>query len=90
MIMFFVIRNAARNLEKDGLTGYADPEWLMSFRKATLEKGIPRGLLKADTAIIFNTSNTPEEREMNVFGDPLETLWKNCIFGLLWGKKCIS
>jgi NAD(P)H dehydrogenase (quinone) len=43
--------------------------------------GIPQGLLRADTAIVFNTSNTPEEREMNVFKDPLETLWKNCIFG---------
>jgi len=39
--MFFVIRNAARNLEKDGLTGYSDPEWLMSFRKATPEKVSP-------------------------------------------------
>ncbi|MHB8061552.1 MAG: NAD(P)H-dependent oxidoreductase, partial [Ruminiclostridium sp.] len=22
------------------------------------------------------------DREMAVFGDPLETIWKNCIFGL--------
>lgn len=43
--------------------------------------GIPDGLLKAKSAIVFNTSNTPLDREMNVFGDPLETLWKNCIFG---------
>lgn len=45
-------------------------------------EGIPRGLLKAKTAIVFNTSNTDPEREQEVFGDPLETLWKNCIFGL--------
>jgi len=45
-------------------------------------EGIPIGLLKAKTALIFNTSNTPMEREVRVFGDPLETLWKNCIFGL--------
>jgi len=44
--------------------------------------GVPRGLLKAKATVIFNTSNTPAEREQAVFGDPLETLWKNCIFGL--------
>lgn len=44
--------------------------------------GIPKGLLAADTAMVFNTSNTPPLREMKAFGDPLETLWKNCIFGL--------
>jgi putative NADPH-quinone reductase len=45
-------------------------------------EGIPRGLLKAGTALVFNTSNTQSQREKNVFGDPLETIWKNCIFGL--------
>jgi putative NADPH-quinone reductase len=44
--------------------------------------GIPRGLLKASCAIIFNTSNTETAREDAVFGDPLEAIWKNCIFGL--------
>jgi len=28
------------------------------------------------------TSNTETEREKKIFGDPLETIWKNCIFGL--------
>ena len=32
--------------------------------------------------MVFNTANTPEEREREVFGDPLETLWKKCIFDL--------
>lgn len=50
-------------------------------------EGIPRGLLKAKAAIVFNTSNTGQEREQNVFGDPLETLWKNCIFGLCGVKN---
>ena len=45
-------------------------------------QGIPVGLLKAKTAMVFNTANTSAERETAVFGDPLETLWKNCIFGL--------
>lgn len=42
--------------------------------------GLPIGLLKAKAAIVFNTSNTPEERENTVFGDPLERIWKDCIF----------
>ena len=52
------------------------------FLEGDKGEGIPRGLLKAKSALVFNTSNTPEEREQRVFGDPLETLWKNCIFGL--------
>ncbi len=45
-------------------------------------EGVPVGLLKAKAVVVFNTSNTPAERERAVFGDPLETLWKNCVFGL--------
>ncbi|MBD3419254.1 MAG: flavodoxin family protein [Chitinivibrionales bacterium] len=45
-------------------------------------EGIPKGLLKAQFALVLNTSNTTPEREEKEFGDPLETLWKNCIFGL--------
>jgi NAD(P)H dehydrogenase (quinone) len=40
----------------------------------------PVGLLKARAGLVFNTSNTPWEREVTRFGNPLETLWKNCIF----------
>ena len=42
--------------------------------------GLPIGLLKAQAALVFNTSNTPEERENTVFGDPLERIWKDCVF----------
>src|SRR5437773_10982276 len=45
-------------------------------------EGIPVGLLRARHAIVVNTSNTPTDREALEFGDPLETLWKKCIFGL--------
>ena len=45
-------------------------------------EGIPKGLLKATTALVFNTSNTPSQREKDEFGDPLERLWNNCIFDL--------
>ena len=46
-----------------------------------------RTILKAESAVVFNTSNTECEREKNVFGDPLETIWKNCIFGLCGVRK---
>jgi NAD(P)H dehydrogenase (quinone) len=45
-------------------------------------EGEPTGLLTARHAFVFNTSNTPPQREADVFGDPLETLWKHCIFKL--------
>jgi putative NADPH-quinone reductase len=45
-------------------------------------EGIPKGQLKASFALVLNTSNTPTEREKSVFGDPLEALWKKCIFEL--------
>jgi NAD(P)H dehydrogenase (quinone) len=51
------------------------------FGEGDSGEGIPKGLLKAKAAIVFNTSNTEAKREMEVFGDPLETIWKNCIFG---------
>lgn len=42
--------------------------------------GLPIGLLKAKAGLVFNTSNTPEKRENEVFGDPLQRLWRDCIF----------
>lgn len=45
-------------------------------------EGVPVGLLKAKSAIVFNTANTPAEREAAVFGDPLELIWKKCVFAL--------
>jgi NAD(P)H dehydrogenase (quinone) len=52
------------------------------FQEGDSGEGVPQGLLQARAALVFNTSNTAEKREMKVFGDPLETLWKNCIFDL--------
>jgi putative NADPH-quinone reductase len=52
------------------------------FNEGDLGEGIPIGLLKAKVALVFNTSNTPQDREIEVFGDPLERLWKDCIFNL--------
>jgi len=52
------------------------------FQENDSGEGVPTGLLRAHTAIVFNTSNTPPVREQEVFGDPLEIIWKNCIFDL--------
>jgi len=50
-------------------------------------EGVPVGLLKAKAAIVFNTANTPDDREQKIFGDPLETLWKKCVFDLCGVKN---
>lgn len=50
------------------------------FEESDNGEGVPIGLLKAKVGLVFNTSNTSEYRENNIFKDPLETIWKNCIF----------
>ncbi len=68
------------------LKGWVDrvvrPGVAYRFEEGDGGEGIPVGLLKARAAVVFTTSNTPETREREVFGDPLENLWKSCIFGL--------
>jgi len=68
------------------LKGWVDrvfrPGVAYSFLEGDDGEGVPIGLLKAHTAVVFNTSNTPTERENAVFGDPLESLWRKCIFDL--------
>ncbi len=38
-------------------------------------------LLAGKRAVVLTTSNTPRDDELRLFGDPLENLWKTCIFG---------
>ena len=68
------------------LKGWVDrvirPRVAYKFLDGDQGEGLPVGLLKAQAAIVFNTANTPLEREREVFGDPLQLLWKNCIFDL--------
>ena len=68
------------------LKGWIDrvfrPGVAYEFLEGDSGEGIPRGLLKSRAALVFNTSNTLQEREINIFGDPLETIWKECIFDL--------
>jgi NAD(P)H dehydrogenase (quinone) len=37
-------------------------------------------LLCGRRAVVFTTSNTPRNDELRLFGDPLENLWKACVF----------
>lgn len=75
------------------LTGWVDrvmrPGLAYEFVEGDSGEGVPVGLLKAEKAIVFNTSNTSAEREDSVFGDPLERIWKDCIFDLC-GVKNVS
>jgi NAD(P)H dehydrogenase (quinone) len=42
----------------------------------------PIGHLAGRRALVFTTSNTPRDAELALYGDPLENLWKTCIFSL--------
>lgn len=52
-------------------------------------EGVPVGLLKPITAVVFNTSNTPQERERAVFGDPLERTWRDCVLDFCGVRKVV-
>ncbi len=73
------------------LKGWVDrvvrPDVAYRFEEDDSGEGVPVGLLKAKAVVVLNTSNTPEKREQEVFGDPLENLWKTCIFDLCGVKE---
>ena len=68
------------------LKGWVDRVFRLDTAYTYLEgagfDGVPIGLLRAKAALVFNTSNTPAARERDVFGDPLEQLWKTSVFEL--------
>jgi putative NADPH-quinone reductase len=68
------------------LKGWVDrvfrPGVAYRFEEGDGGEGIPIGLLNASTAVVINTSNTPTAREQTVFKDPLEAIWRRCIFDL--------
>ena len=68
------------------LKGWIDrvvrPGVAYAFEEGDGGEGVPRGLLRARTAVVLNTSNTPADREQHAFGDPLESIWRRCIFEL--------
>jgi len=68
------------------LKGWIDrvvrPGVAYAFEEGDSGEGVPVGLLRARTAVVLNTSNTPAPREQQIFGDPLESIWKRCVFDL--------
>lgn len=50
----------------------------VAYRLETAD-GLPDGLLSIRKAMIFNTSDTDAEREINDLGDPLELIWGRCV-----------
>ncbi|MCS7304173.1 MAG: NAD(P)H-dependent oxidoreductase [Thermoguttaceae bacterium] len=62
------------------LKGWVDRVLRQGVAYEFTQEGV-RGLLQGRRAVVFTTSNTPREIELSVFGDPLENLWKTCIFG---------
>ncbi|MBN2225203.1 MAG: NAD(P)H-dependent oxidoreductase [Deltaproteobacteria bacterium] len=68
------------------LTGWVDrvirPGVAYRFLEGDSGEGVPLGLLAGKTALVFNTANTPPEREETDFGDPLDSIWRRCVFGL--------
>ena len=68
------------------LKGWVDrvirPGVAYEFLEGDGGEGVPRRLLRANAALVFNTSNTEKGRERIAFGDPLQRIWKDCVFGL--------
>ena len=65
------------------LKGWIDRVFCQGVAYEFGEAGAVVQHLKGKRAVVFTTSNTPREMEMELFGDPLENLWKNCIFGFV-------
>ncbi len=65
------------------LKGWIDrvfaPGAAYDFEKKIDEGGLPIPLLRTRAALIVNTSNTAADREQDVFGDPLERMWRDCL-----------
>ena len=55
------------------------PDAAYGFAKGVDRGDVPVGLLATRVALVINTGNTPMEREREVFGDPLERMWRDCI-----------
>lgn len=77
------------------LKGYIDrvirPPHAYDFNENDTGGGLPIQKLKGKMGLVFNTANTPEERENTYFHDPLEYIWGKCVFGFsgidLWYRK---
>jgi NAD(P)H dehydrogenase (quinone) len=64
------------------LKGWLDRVW----RQGVVYRFGPGGvepMVAGRRAVVFTTSNTPRDDELRLFGDPLENLWKACVFNFV-------
>ncbi len=73
------------------LKGYIDrvirPPYAYDFPADSSGSGVPIEKLNGKYGIVYNTANTEAERENSYFGDPLENIWKKCVFGFCGVRK---
>lgn len=62
------------------LKGWIDRVFRQGVTYEFAAGGKINGFLQGKTAQVFTTSNTPRDVELQWFGDPLENLWKTCVF----------
>jgi len=89
----FVEEHSQQLVEADGIV-FVHPNWwaqppaiLKGWLDRVLRQGVAYdfaggkvvGLLTGKKAVVFTTSNTPREMELELYGDPLQNLWENCI-----------
>jgi NAD(P)H dehydrogenase (quinone) len=64
------------------LKGWLDRVWRQGVVYQFGPKGVET-LLDGKRAVVLTTSNTPRDDELRLFGDPLENLWKACVFNFV-------
>lgn len=73
------------------LKGYIDrvirPPYAYDFPEDDNGGGLPIEKLNGKYGIVYNTANTAADRENNYFGDPLENIWRKCVFGFCGIKE---
>jgi putative NADPH-quinone reductase len=64
------------------LKGWLDRVWRQGVVYQFGLQGV-EPFLTGKRAVVFTTSNTPREDELRLFADPLENLWKACVFNFV-------
>jgi NAD(P)H dehydrogenase (quinone) len=64
------------------LKGWLDRVWRQGVVYQFGPKGVEQ-LVAGRRAVVFTTSNTPRDDELRLYGDPLENLWKACVFNFV-------
>jgi NAD(P)H dehydrogenase (quinone) len=70
------------------LKGWLDRVW----RQGVVYQFGPNGVesfVAGRRAVVFTTSNTPRDDELRLYGDPLENLWKACVFNFVGIDKFV-